>query len=77
MNPLLIPPDLPRYTRDYLAQLDRAVCASLHAVPPRNAGDPRAWVAGTMHNHTPDGTCKYMLGLYLSLLEKEGSQCTI
>jgi hypothetical protein len=70
MNPLPIPSDLPRYTRDYLAQLDRAVCASLHAVPPRYAGDPRIWVAGQLHNHTPDGTCKYMLHLYLEILEQ-------
>jgi hypothetical protein len=76
-NPITIPTELPDFTRNYLAQLDRAVCASLHTVPPRRSpgldpGDPRAWVAGRMHNHTPDGTCKYMLDLYLSLLEKEG-----
>jgi hypothetical protein len=82
-NPITIPTDLPDFTRDYLAQLDRAVCASLHAVPPRSSRalvegphgelvepDPRAWIAGTMHNHTPDGTCKYMLHLYLEILEQ-------
>ena len=69
-DPIAIPTDLPDFTRDYLAQLDRAVCASLHTVPPRYASDPRAWVAGRMHNHTPDGTCKYMLDLYLKILEQ-------
>ena len=71
-EPIAIPAELPDYARDYLAQIDRAVCASLDVCPPRYTGDPRKWIAGTMYNH-PDinGTMKLMLHTYLELLDEK------
>ncbi len=33
--------------------------------------DPRLFVAGAMHTHTPDGTVKYYLHRYIELLEEQ------
>lgn len=35
--------------------------------------DPRIWVAGCMHNATPDGTAKHMLHTYIGLIEEQAT----
>lgn len=36
--------------------------------------DPRLYVAGTMHNHTADGTAKLMLHTYIGLLQTQAGR---
>ena len=74
MNPLRIPPELPAYAREYLTQIDTAVTASLHAVPPDWSDDPRLYVAGSMWNWADNGTSKLMLDTYVRLIQEQSAR---